>query len=165
MGARNEPGREGKHRHLEFQTAAMWPTARVEDAESSGKRRERGVSDTLTAARIWPTPNSADHKTSADHPHKGGNPTLVMAAGALLGKQAESHSSLPAPTLTDGGTSSDTTATSRPLLRARLNPRFVEWLMGLPRGWTNFAPLETPLSLWSPRMRSCLSGLVCGKDE
>jgi hypothetical protein len=30
--------------------------------------------------------------------------------------------------------------------KKRLNPLFVEWLMGLPQGWTAFAPLETPSS-------------------
>jgi hypothetical protein len=28
--------------------------------------------------------------------------------------------------------------------KKRLNPRFVEWLMGLPLGWTDFEPLEMP---------------------
>ena len=27
-----------------------------------------------------------------------------------------------------------------------LNPRFVEWLMGFPDGWTDLEPLETPSS-------------------
>ena len=30
--------------------------------------------------------------------------------------------------------------------RRRLNPRFVEWLMGLPPGWTDFEPAATPSS-------------------
>jgi hypothetical protein len=34
------------------------------------------------------------------------------------------------------------------LLRRRLNPAFVEWLMGLPLGWTACAPLETELFRW-----------------
>lgn len=36
----------------------------------------------------------------------------------------------------------------------RLNPLFVEWLMGFRAEWTNYAPLATPLSLWKQRMRS-----------
>src|SRR5262245_45554707 len=49
--------------------------------------------------------------------------------------------------------------------KAKLNPRFVEWLMGLPRGWISFAPAATPLSLWRPRMRFALWQLVRGRSE
>lgn len=42
----------------------------------------------------------------------------------------------------------------------RLNPQFVEWLMGWPVGWTDFAPVETASLLSKPSMRSdsCSSG-------
>jgi hypothetical protein len=35
--------------------------------------------------------------------------------------------------------------------RLRLNPLFVEWLMGLPIGWTDLKPLATQSSLPAPR--------------
>ena len=38
--------------------------------------------------------------------------------------------------------------------KKRLNPRFVEWLMGLPAGWTSFEPLGTEWSRWLRLMRS-----------
>jgi hypothetical protein len=167
-------------------------SARAEDAESSGKRHGRGVSDTLTAAtgdwstcstpmahdarreggsstttngasldrdaRTWPTPGANDHKGSAEMGQRRGQ--LDEATEHWQPQQAESHCSLPAPaTSTDGGGSSSTGPTSRP----RLNPAFVEWLMGWPGGWTDFAPAATELSLWRRRMRSSLSGLVCGR--
>lgn len=37
--------------------------------------------------------------------------------------------------------------------RARLNPLFVEWLMGWPRGWTGFEPVGTEWSRWEQRMQ------------
>ena len=37
-----------------------------------------------------------------------------------------------------------------------LNPRFVEWLMGWPIGWTEFEPVETVSSHWLPLMRGSL---------
>lgn len=40
-----------------------------------------------------------------------------------------------------------------------LNPNFVEWLMGMPHGWTDFAPLAMPFSHWWRLMRSELSRL------
>jgi hypothetical protein len=48
--------------------------------------------------------------------------------------------SLPAPEIKPHGSES---SPSGPTSRRRLNPRFVEWLMGFPIGWTDFAPLET----------------------
>lgn len=44
--------------------------------------------------------------------------------------------------------------------RKRLNPIFTEWMMGWPRGWTDFEPVGMALSLWWPRMRSRLFSLV-----
>jgi hypothetical protein len=59
-----------------------------------------------------------------------------------------------AKTGTPGERSSADTRTSR-----RLNPLFVEWLMGLPIGWTACAPLGTEPSPWLRRMRCALSRL------
>ena len=44
--------------------------------------------------------------------------------------------------------------------RLDLNPPFVEWLMGFPRGWTDFTPLGTRWSRWLRRTRSELSRLA-----
>jgi len=41
-----------------------------------------------------------------------------------------------------------------------LNPLFVEWLMGWPIGWTDFAPLETASSRYKQLLRTELSRLV-----
>ena len=41
----------------------------------------------------------------------------------------------------------------------RLNPRFVEMLMGWPTGWTGLEPVATAWSHWWPRMRSALCSL------
>jgi hypothetical protein len=40
----------------------------------------------------------------------------------------------------------------------KLNPLFVEWLMGLPLGWSDYRALVTPLSPWLQRWRSLLYG-------
>lgn len=45
------------------------------------------------------------------------------------------------------------------LAKPKLNPQFVEWLMGLPIGWTGFAPVATAWSHWRSRMRFALSRL------
>jgi hypothetical protein len=41
----------------------------------------------------------------------------------------------------------------------RLNPLFVEWLMGWPPGWTDFEPVAMEWSRWWQLMRSELSRL------
>jgi len=51
----------------------------------------------------------------------------------------------------------------RPSFRKRLNPLFVEWLMGWPIGWTGSAPVETASSHWWQAMRGELSRLVSRK--
>jgi hypothetical protein len=201
--------------------ASMWPTARAEDAESSGMRHSRGVADTLTAATglwatprtitgggesaerkrelgrdesgggdlqaqtsAWPTPCANDHKGSAADGQRRGQldeaaeqlwqTPQTMGGGStsrsgdridepLISGQAlmTSRSCLPAPaTSTPGDASSSDAPTSRP----RLNPAFVEWLMGWPEGWTDFAPAATAYTRWRRRMRSYLCGLVCAVE-
>jgi len=46
--------------------------------------------------------------------------------------------------------------------KAQLNPRFDEWLMGWPPGWTAFEPVATEWCHWRQRMRFALSRLVSG---
>ncbi len=41
-----------------------------------------------------------------------------------------------------------------------LNPRFTEWLMGWPIGWTAFAPVATEWCHWLPHMRGALYALT-----
>jgi hypothetical protein len=48
-----------------------------------------------------------------------------------------------------------------PRPKLRLNPSFVEWLMGVPIGWTDCERSATEFTLWLSRQRSLLSGTVC----
>ena len=88
---------------------------------------------------MWQTPkDSAGGNVSRGNDRK---------AEPLLAGQAEQHSLSfpPAPTTsTLGDKSSKSTR--------RLNPRFVEWLMGWPLGWTDFEPVETASYLCRQRM-------------
>ena len=70
----------------------------------------------------------------------------------LLNSQARIASSLPDPeTPTHGEPSSNG--------RRTLNPRFVEWLMGWPPGWTSYECSGMALSHWRERMQSALSSM------
>ena len=83
-------------------------------------------------APMWATPQSRDYKDGAD-------PAATIPTNGLLGRQAPR-------TAMAGPESSQSDPTSPPQSPRRLNPRFVEWLMGFPTGWTDLQPLETPSS-------------------
>jgi hypothetical protein len=88
--------------------SSFWPTARREDGESCGNHP--GATDSLTGAtKQW---NNTHDKT----------PNLSRQVYRLHQDQM----------IADGPTSSAKDPTSR----RRLNPRFVEWLMGFPIMWT-----------------------------
>ena len=147
-------------------SAAMWPTPQTDSFRSRGgaRKHEKGLDG---MARAWPTPMATDgnkpsagNRKSADltgasqmwmtptaRDHKDGATTLANTpVNGLLGRQV-----LVTPTA-----GSDT---SEP--RRRLNPAFVEALMGWPTGRTAFGSAATAWSHWLLRMRSELSRLNC----
>jgi hypothetical protein len=128
----------------------MWPTARAEDSESCGNDPDaadtwrtpdspgsggpRNRQDSMNEghqvtiaeqAEHWQTPNARDWKseTGSENNSYDKPPNLSRQVYRL------SRQDQPIP---DGPTSSPTGRTSL----QRLNPRFVEWLMGFPIGWT-----------------------------
>lgn len=112
----------------------FWPTPRsiTGGGESAERKKELGREDSgggdlQAAAETWPTPNARDHK-GADIPGRHGGASLSHFAE----KGERIHSSPQAPPTPDGAPSSRAGRTSPP----RLNPRFVEWLMGWPPGWS-----------------------------
>ncbi len=98
--------------------------------------------------KVWPTPNARDgDKWNNREP---GHHRQVNLSGA-----ANFHSSRPAPETQPHGSES---LPSGSTLRRRLNPNFVDWLMSLPPGWTDYAPVET--ESWFSRVRSRLEYLL-----
>ena len=80
-----------------------------------------------------------------------------------LSNQVE-HSFLPdQPTANNGPASSESDPTSHPpSAPKRLNPKFVEWLQGLPEGWTSAAPINSEaLETWLSQCRAQLRSLCC----
>ena len=166
---------------LDAVASAMWSTPRTSDTNGTGAHGAGGV-DLRTQADAWPTPGANDHKGSAREGQRRGQldeateqhwqtpatDSFRSRGGDRkdemgLDQQARVFpSSRPDQEAAPSGSASCATA---PTSRPRLNPVFVEWLMGWPLGWTDFAPVGTEWSRWSPRMRSCLFGLVCGRSE
>lgn len=114
------------------QAVRFWPTPRANDAEKRGNIANDKRNGLPAAVKYWPTPTARDYRT-------GDNPESRRARMKASG---EWHS----PNLNDvaapGG---------------QLNPRWVEWLMGFPLGWTALEPSETPSSLRSPRSSAARS--------
>jgi DNA (cytosine-5)-methyltransferase 1 len=102
----------------------LWPTPRAsynenrttQDAPSHGVTHGATLAGT---AGQWATPTSRDWKD-------GANPSLAVATNSLLGRQDPRTPMAGDESLPPGQTS-----------RRRLNPRFVEWLMGCPEGWVD----------------------------
>ena len=163
---------------LDYAAEQQWSTPSV--ADTTGTRAARGGdrSDELLmrgqAKQLsqWLTPRVA----TGDYTRDGGDAdkeepeTFFARAAEVKAKHnngngmgtptaiaAKSLSSLLAPETSRGG------APSSPERRS-LNPRFVEWLMGWPLGWTNFDCSEMAWSRWQQHMRSALLALDLPAD-
>lgn len=134
--------------------ARKWPTPRaITGGPESAKRKqelgrtESGGGDLQAASLTWPTPDA--------NCWKGG--TTGATRGTGRDGQLDDRSSLPGPPLSICGPECS------PKHR-RLNPAFVEWLMGLPPGWTTarigFGPSATELSRYRRLLRSVSSRLA-----
>lgn len=90
----------------------------------------------MVGETIWPTPAATPYGSSQNGINgKGGTHERPSANTPGLEKMAQSMT---------------------PTSKAKLNPAFVEWLMGLPPGWTAFAPVGMASYHWRRRMRFSL---------
>lgn len=138
--------------------AAQWATPSARDWKDSpgmsfeginpdGSKRER-VDQLARQVNRWSTPSAHDGR------RPGSDSTSTQDRNLKREGEAWSEHSRPAPTTGPDGLP--------PLLSTpRLNPRFVEWLMGLPLGWTDSECSATQLFRWWRLMRSELLRLGC----
>jgi hypothetical protein len=138
---------------LDKQAKALWQTPRAEGFDAE---RHRGQTDSLhSQTKAWPTPPASDGKRAISPDERD------RTQGATLSATV-SRSFLPDPT-------TETPGSASPRSTAVLSPRFVEWLMGFPAGWsdpscgiapTAFAAWEMAWSAWLRHMRSlnCATG-------
>jgi hypothetical protein len=140
--------------------AAQWMTPRV--SESGQYQYNKGNPDdpilTLQGqSQAWSTPSVAD--TTGSRMTRSGDRSNELL---LKGQAANLASSLPDHPISTVGEESSK-------IRRTLNPLFVEWLMGWPRGWTCLALTPhalngcacsaTELSAFKQRMRTALLSL------
>ena len=150
--------------------AANWPTPSARDYKGSPGtvRMKNGryirVSNTTKTefgapldgvASNWPTPGASEDRaerysntTSERHLKEGRQVHLSQVVRMLSTQPQSGHRNH--QILVDGSKSSENDQTSPQPLPKRLNANFVEWMMGLPIGWTDLKPVETGSYLrWS----------------
>lgn len=117
-----------------------WPTPYGMCGSGEGQKYGSG-GEFAKAIISWPTPAATDS----------------MGARNLTCKRPEGTKHHNGITLTDTiqPTKEQSSAT-----KARLNPRFVEWLMGAPIGWTDFGPVE--MGSWRRRALSLCASYSTG---
>jgi hypothetical protein len=120
---------------------ANWRTPNASDAEGGimewrdGKAAKLKLRDhSVHAVKSWATPTARDWKDNAN---------ANVPTNSLLGRQA--------PRAMNSGRESQIT----------LNPRFTEWLMGWPIGWTQLELAETEWCRWLQLMRGELLRMEC----
>ena len=121
--------------------SGLWPTPVADDTGSRTAKYAQGGTALSLAVKLWPTPTV------------NGNYNRVGASATSGDGLATAVRMWPTPTLTKGGRLDEWGGSgARKALRALvspeeltgpLNPTWVEWLMGWPSGWTDYAPLET----------------------
>jgi hypothetical protein len=129
-------------------TPAKWPTPTLQDSEQAGGKGciasgKRGLS-LHQATQLWPSPNARDWKDSGASQGNRKFPNL----GTQVHWPTPRSCSAMAATLTDQGQrfpnlETVMAHTDQATIGGKLNPTWVEWLMGWPLGWTDLKPLAT----------------------
>lgn len=160
-------GRTGPVRPSLEALARNWPTPGARLAQGRGDPSEdtalarlasgrRNLDDSVSA---WPTPAARDWKDCGAPAELARNtPAAAAAALSLSSRLEETRSPTGAPSSTSGRT---------------LNPLFVEWLQGVPLGWSAPFPIaQTDFAAWatrwcpaSPPSRGASSGSAPSETE
>jgi hypothetical protein len=143
--------------------ASNWPTPTAQDCEQSGSAKAGHLTLNQSAVHQWPTPAARDFRSE-----QGGVKTMEHfnrpAGPSLPAFIAHSEfSPLAQPTAAGQDCLPDSPGSPQPSQTKRLNPYFVEWLMGWPAGWTS--PIVRPdcapeaMALFRARQQAHLSSL------
>ncbi|MEN2747102.1 hypothetical protein [Sphingomonas sp. T9W2] len=152
------------------QQAEQWSTPRASDGEKGGPNMAFGAGGTPlpSQAARWPSPMARDHKGGGDATVRSDGKTRMD----MLDWRAEAWQPLDAcdPSRPDQPTPSGSTSSET---RRRLNPLFVEWLMGWPEGLSGFdtaamGSCHSPqpshgcgcMDCWLTKQRAMLSDLL-----
>jgi len=141
-------------------SAAMWPTPNAGDAKQSGnvenwERRQaekaaQGINlqqPLAVAVARWPTPKNSDHRIGIPERYKGaqslnGRRSNLNDAAARMWRTPTSVVTEPKSSVVKltGRKPTDPQVGLADQVGGKLNPTWVEWLMGWPIGWTDLKP-------------------------
>ena len=117
----------------------MWPTPPTrQDACGRDRHNQKNgkvILSLLGEARKWPTPTTRDYKDGSAESCKN------VPVNGLLGRAVHQEWPMPTANHRSGLQSHGCNA-----ILGSLNPRWTEWLMGFPDGWTELKPSEMPSS-------------------
>ena len=129
-----------RHEQKRLSDAILWQTPVADDSidRKQGKWNSRGEPKLSAQVMLYPTPTKSD---ALGGPGRGKNRTGGDNLRTVIANQFATPSASDA---TRGGTGITPNMTGQSLRQqtgGRLNPTFVEWLMGWPIGSTAFSPL------------------------
>lgn len=141
------PGGAGGARGPLAQQVRPWATPRASDDRSPGASTGREGTDGLAVqTRVWPTPTAGDAKASGSRSLPSGAHSGTSLTDAVRGDRATADRPWPTPATRDYRVGSGLDRVGTPPLSEvaaptggrgrRLNPEWVEQLMGYPVGWT-----------------------------
>ena len=155
--------------HTYEKGGGLWPTPTSSERSGINPKTGRGGGLSLAVkGHNWPTPTVSDSGGGVRPAKKGGKGWYNVNKdgtrwGAILRDAVPAHEKKwPTPTASDhkGKNSAIRKSTGKVRMdrldhvnektggKERLNPDWVEWLMGWPIGWTSLDPLDTQLALW-----------------
>jgi len=137
-------------RHTKEQGYSLLPTPLSEDAENPNKQRQQV--NITKAVRMLPTPTASDTFTgnlTSTQQNAGSMHSVTLPQAARM----DWAQFQPAISRWEAITGR---AAPQPLLpEERLNPKFAEWMMGLPEGWLTDLGLS-----WRQQIKACGNGVV-----
>ena len=128
-----------------------WPTPRSCSAmaatitpESAWNEKRNPNLETIVGKRLWPTPTSHMAKeTNAPSEHARNTPTLTAQVNWPTPRTAGMCGGTGSWELLNKNTTKEEARQMGAGNGGKLNPTWVEWLMGWPLGWTDLKPLVT----------------------
>jgi DNA (cytosine-5)-methyltransferase 1 len=113
---------------------ATWPTPTVDDASNVNPKPNRFRGLVAAVNETWPTPTASDWKSRGPNSKQQGLPEVMKTRENLWPTPTTVDTFTPKsrgnPTLGDAARTADSST-------GKLNPTWVEWLMGFPLGWTD----------------------------
>lgn len=148
---------------MQAEQLTLWVTPMVPNGGRNGARTEEGregkESGIEHQVQTWATPQATDDQRDRCSTEFMMKTRQRAACSNELAHQVrlDFHTGPQAPPIEENGSES---SKQGPTSRPRLNPRFVEWLMGFPEGWVTLKPLAlTSFERWAMQSSLCVARL------